>query len=370
MNSPMQMLADRMASERMPVGEALRIGTSIVDELRQLHEQGTVHGALTPGLIEITETGVQLYAAAEPGAASVYTAPEVAAGKAADARSDIFSFGAIFYEMLTGRTAFEDGSQTPAPSGSPAVDRLMRGCLAAPPDARFQRVQKLLLELKLLTNVARRGGSASTPAAPVAPRAPHAPAVAPPPVPVPSADSSMSDFERRIAARLEEQERSVASVAHVANEVLKALKEQQQPYSAPVRQPQALLVHTPVPRMHSRSFSSSPLDGHPEGRIERAIDELADRIARLDLVVGSAVERLQKLEQNLEAFDTDAAALRDSVTRDVRNFERILKAQSTAIESARTAMGQTDDLVERVVEALDSLQSMFVNTSDEQSLAS
>jgi hypothetical protein len=94
--------------------------------------------------------------------------------------------------------------------------------------------------------------------------------------------------------------------------------------------------------------------------VERALDLLGDRVARLDLVVGTAVERLQKLEANLDAFDTDAAELRDSVTRDVRNFERMLKAQHTAIESTRTAMGQTDDLVERVVEALDSMQSMFV----------
>ena len=68
-------------------------------------------------------------------------------------------------------------------------------------------------------------------------------------------------------------------------------------------------------------------------------------------------------------YVTDAAALRDSVTRDIRNFERGLKAQNAAIESARTAMGQTDDLVERVVEALDSLQSMLV-APDERSMAS
>jgi hypothetical protein len=95
---------------------------------------------------------------------------------------------------------------------------------------------------------------------------------------------------------------------------------------------------------------------------------LHDKIARIDLVLTTAVERIQKLDESLEAFDTDAAALRDSVTRDIRNFERMLKQQSTAIESARTAMGQTDDLVERVVEALDSLQSMFITPAEERSM--
>jgi hypothetical protein len=96
---------------------------------------------------------------------------------------------------------------------------------------------------------------------------------------------------------------------------------------------------------------------------------LSDKIARIDLVLGNAVERIQKLEENLDAFDTDAAALRDSVTRDIRNFERALRQNGTAIESARTAMGQTDDLVERVVEALDSLQSMFITTREEPVVA-
>jgi hypothetical protein len=88
------------------------------------------------------------------------------------------------------------------------------------------------------------------------------------------------------------------------------------------------------------------------------------------MVVSAAVERLGKLEHIFDQFDIDAAALRDSVTRDIRNFERALKTQGAAIESARTAMGQTDDLVERVVEAIDSLQSMFVTTAEERTLAS
>jgi hypothetical protein len=351
MTSTSHTLAQRMAAGRLPVSEALQIGMQLADQLRRLHEQGSAHGALTPSAVGIGGPAVQLLPAPE-GDITRFTAPEVAKGKPADARADIYSFGAVFYEMMTGRAAFDGSSPNPRPSGSAAVDRLVSGCVAASPDARFQRAQKLMLELKLLTSAARRGAPAP-PAAPPIAAYNHAPAVYRP----------ANDFESRIAARLEEQERSVASVAQVANEVLKALREQQSGVASSH-------AHAPAPRLHSRSFTSDRMDDHAASRLEKVVDALADRLARLDLVLSSAVERLQKLEENLEAFDTDAAALRDSVTRDVRNFERALKAQSTAIESARTAMGQTDDLVERVVEALDALQSMFVNTGDEHSIAS
>jgi serine/threonine protein kinase len=360
MNSTSHTLAQRMNAGRLPVSETLQIGMQLADQLRRLHEQGRAHGALTPSAVGISGPAVQLLPASE-GDITRFTSPEVAKGKPADARSDIYSFGAVFYEMLTGRAAFDGISPSPRPSGSPAVDRLVAGCVAASPDARFQRAQKLMLELKLLASAARRGAPAP-PAAPVpAPAVVYAPA--------PAIQQPSNDFESRIAARLEEQERSVASVAQVANEVLKALREQQSGAAsshAHVHAP----APVPAPRLHTRSFTSDPMDDHTATRLEKVVDGLSDRLARLDLVLSSAVERLQKLEQNLDAFDTDAAALRDSVTRDVRNFERALKAQNTAIESARTAMGQTDDLVERVVEALDALQSMFVNTGDEQSIAS
>jgi serine/threonine protein kinase len=349
MTSTSQTLAERMAAGRIPVPESLQIGIQLADQLRQIHDQGQAHGGLTPSAVGISGPAVRLLPASD-GAITNYTAPEVAKGKPADVRSDIFSFGAVFYEMLTGRPAFDGVSPNPRPSGSPAVDRLVSACVAASPDARFQRTQKLILELKLLISAARRGAPA--PAVPPVQAVP-APPPAPAPAPEPAFNHQMRDLESRIAARLAEQERSVSSVAQVANEVLKALREQQ---SAPARP-----IH---------SFTSDPLEDRAAHRLEKMIDAVGDRLARLDLVLSSAVERLQKLEENLEAFDTDAAALRDSVTRDIRNFERALKAQSTAIESARTAMGQTDDLVERVVEALDSLQSMFVNTSEEHILAS
>jgi hypothetical protein len=162
----------------------------------------------------------------------------------------------------------------------------------------------------------------------------------------------MEALEARLTAKLHEQEKVVANVERVANELLDALR--------------GGALAPPPPRPAPRSFGFNLEAEASMGRMDRAFELLSDKVSRMDLILGNAVEKLQKLEDQLDAFDTDAAALRDSVTRDVRNFERALKSQSAAIESARTAMGQTDDLVERVVEALDSLQSMFISTADER----
>jgi len=261
--------------------------------------------------------------------------------------------------MFTGRAAFEgfgDGSLAAIRagahrlSGNPAIDRVVGGCIAKSPLARFQSVQKLQIELRLLASTARRGEIAipDGPPAEAAAMDAGAEAAAPGPVAAPPAPrSEMEALEARITARLEEQEKSAARVESVANELLKALRGG---------------LSAPQPRPSFRSFDLEPESA--AARMDRAFELLSDKVARIDLTLGKAVERLQKLEDLLESFDIDAAALRDSATRDIRSFERSLKAQSSAIESARTAMGQTDDLVERVVEALDSLQSMFMTAEE------
>jgi hypothetical protein len=310
-----------------------------------------------------------------------YLAPEILAGRPADERSDIFSFGAILYEMITGRRAFEGVDEasvmlslttsSPQPSGSAAVDQVVSGCVAKSPDARFQRMKKVQLELRLLSAAVRRGLSAAnesdeapSPAttAFVSP-APSAFAstlgfapASPAPAPAPAAPTrEIQALEARMSARMEQQDQMLASFQQVAGEVLAALRGGSLA-GAPARQP-------------VRPFGGINLEN--ESSLSRSTFELLnDKVARIDLAVGNAIERLIKLERLLDEFDTDAAALRDSVTHDVRNFERALKTQSGAIESARTAMGQTDDLVERVVEALDSLQSMFMSGAEEHLAAS
>jgi hypothetical protein len=231
------------------------------------------------------------------------------------------------------------------------------GCLAKSPDSRFQLVQMLQLELRMLATSARRGATApaaASPLAEVARRLPPAPVQAPAPEPArttPASERSLEALEARITARFQEQERAVAVVERMANEVLNAL-------------------HAPQSNGGLAGGIERPARGPAfetgVSRMDRAFDLLSDKASRIDLILGTLVERVQRLEQNLDQLDTDSAALRDSVTRDIRNFERALKAQGSAIESARTAMGQTDDLVERVVEALDSLQSMFLTGAEER----
>ena len=106
-----------------------------------------------------------------------YMSPEQLEGKETDARSDIFSFGAMLYEMITGRKGFEGSSQasliaavmstnpppvsTIQPMASPALDRVVRKCLAKSPDDRWQSAGDLLSELEW---IADSGSSAGIPA--------------------------------------------------------------------------------------------------------------------------------------------------------------------------------------------------------------
>ncbi len=132
-------LADRLKKGALPLDQALQHGIEIADALDKAHRQGVVHRDLKPGNIMLTKSGAKLLdfglakmtvAQTNAGGLSAlpteakpltqegsilgtfqYMAPEQLEGKEADARTDIFAFGAVLYEMVTGKRAFEPGER-------------------------------------------------------------------------------------------------------------------------------------------------------------------------------------------------------------------------------------------------------------------
>jgi predicted Ser/Thr protein kinase len=180
----MEYVEGRPPKGPLPQTEAVRIGIEIAAALHAAHRQGIVRRDLKPGNILISKSGVKLLDfglaklhAAEPraipettltkpltGEGAVlgtpqYMAPEQVEGKPADARTDIFAFGCVLYEMLTGRRAFEGKSPASVvaailagepprihelqPMTSPALERVVTTCLAKDPDDRWQSARDL-----------------------------------------------------------------------------------------------------------------------------------------------------------------------------------------------------------------------------------
>src|SRR5437867_105575 len=201
-------LADRLAAGPLPAPEVLRIGIEIADGLDKAHRAGIVHRDLKPGNIMLARSGAKLMdfglaraagLAAAAGSLTQsptmtrpltaegsivgtfqYMSPEQLDGGEADARADLWALGAVLYEMATGQKAFTGHSQASLiasilkeeprplsqlqPLAPPALDRLIRACLAKDPDQRIQTAHDLKLQLQWILE----GGSQAGIPAPVA----------------------------------------------------------------------------------------------------------------------------------------------------------------------------------------------------------
>jgi eukaryotic-like serine/threonine-protein kinase len=189
-------LAKRLERGPLSLEQVLKYGAQIADGLDQAHRVGIVHRDLKPGNIMITSGGAKLLdfglaksaavssnlatlSALGPAATPVtqegmivgtfqYMSPEQVEGKEIDARSDIFSLGAVLYEMVTGRKAFQGKSQlsvasailekepdpisTVKPLTPVVLDRTIRKCLTKAPDERWQSASDLSTQLKWMAD--------------------------------------------------------------------------------------------------------------------------------------------------------------------------------------------------------------------------
>jgi serine/threonine-protein kinase len=182
-------LAERLAKCPLPQDRVLEYAIEISDALDKAHRKGITHRDLKPANIMLTKSGAKLLdfgvaklrddgvLPADEGPTAFgarpltgegtivgtlhYMAPEQVEGRVADidGRTDIFAFGAVVYEMATGKKAFEGSSQAsviakilehnpPQPLSPPSLDRLVKVCLAKDPDARWQTATDVCRELK------------------------------------------------------------------------------------------------------------------------------------------------------------------------------------------------------------------------------
>jgi serine/threonine protein kinase len=194
-------LSDRLKKGPLQVNDVYEIAIEVCDALDKAHRQGLIHRDLKPGNIMLTAEGAKLldFGLAKlrmtdsqgreisqitqttplTGTGTIlgtlqYMAPEQLEGAEADARSDIFSFGVVLYEMLTGLKAFEGKSQAsliagimgqePTPVGDikpmtpPGLSRVVKKCIEKQPDNRWQSARDLADELRWISRSGSQAG--------------------------------------------------------------------------------------------------------------------------------------------------------------------------------------------------------------------
>ncbi len=202
-------LADRLHRGPLPLEQVLKYGIEICEGLEQAHRKGIVHRDMKPGNIMLTKTGVKLmdFGLAKPLAPASsgltetlatspqpltadgsvvgtfpYMSPEQVEGDEVDGRSDIFSLGAVLFEVVTGKRAFEGKSSLSIcsailernpppisfliPKTPPALDHAIGRCLVKDRDERWQSIRDLGHELKWIAQDGPKPGVAAQAASP------------------------------------------------------------------------------------------------------------------------------------------------------------------------------------------------------------
>ena len=312
----------------LPVPVALSRALQLVDGLRIDHDSGHFYGTLDPAEILFPESGPAFLSAADSPA--VYAAPEVLEGRSADMRSDVFVFASLLYHLLTGRhpfagqdaaetrraviegqpavieSLFEDGGPVPAGEYAGLV-RLVMSCLSKNPGVRVQRMQLVYLELRLQVVSARRSGAALA--------ARRVGTVL---------REEIGRVEQALTAGLEERYLSLVELQHAAGEMQQRIQS-----------------------------------------VVEAQEALRSEIRQLEKGVAAVGETATHVESDLAEATRPTTAVEEALLAQIAVLEQQIQSQDQSIDALQTAVSQSEDLLERVVEALGSLESFVLEHSDD-----
>jgi len=260
----------------------------------------------------------------------VYAAPEVLEGRSADMRSDVFVFASLLYHLLTGRhpfagqdaaetrraviegqpavieSLFEDGGPVPAGEYAGLV-RLVMSCLSKNPGVRVQRMQLVYLELRLQVVSARRSGAALA--------ARRVGTVL---------REEIGRVEQALTAGLEERYLSLVELQHAAGEMQQRIQS-----------------------------------------VVEAQEALRSEIRQLEKGVAAVGETATHVESDLAEATRPTTAVEEALLAQIAVLEQQIQSQDQSIDALQTAVSQSEDLLERVVEALGSLESFVLEHSDD-----
>ena len=312
-------LGNRLTEGPLPLSETLHYATLMAESLRQIHDSGRVCGVLQPSNVALTDAGVEvIMTPAEAGAITPYTAPEILQGHAADPRSDIFAFGAVLHEMVTGRRAFAGDTpdalavslaiSVPAPSGHFGLDHLIGNCTAKDPAVRCQRMQKVILELRLLSiakspEVVNRQQTMTA-----------------------AVRAEAEKLENKVQALIESQEKALIDVQQASGDSINQLGER---------------------------LTSLQADFKPVQARSLMVEELCNTVMRhLEQVqqnVQAIEERVAGLKEQSDVLGQGLSVMQEYMGSRMHEFEQTLKQQRTALASVVASQEQTDDVVEGMV---------------------